>query len=340
MPFNGMLSESINILMENEYNTRTYGHEYENIQTVLEDANSPVTKKYQQKLFQSVIDKKHINFGSIPKSEGNIKNYEGYPNMVETLNILYNLAADQKNSNVLEYVNIVQKALRNIENLSSTYMKGYQTKTEYVELEYNTYVYICVEATSTLLYQFVDYMRRPTDQIMTIVLKNDTLRADLFYFEQLRKFNNVNDKMGIDYRKMLESLCEKGRNNFLGSEMVVGLAAISLVAMSIVPVTRECIYQIYHLREQLSKSLEMQAAFLEMNAACVNSNTAFTAEKKKKILEKQNKTKNKLLKLANTLKVNAVKSKEKGKKDIKESNKMLTINSIQNEVSDSPFEFV
>ena len=340
MSFNGMISESINILMEGEYNPKTYGTEYENIQNVLEDANSPVTKKYQEKLFQSVIDKKHINFGSIPKSEGNIRNYEGYPNMNKILEILYNLAVDQKNSNVLEYVTIVQKAVRNLENLSATYMKGYQTKTEYVELEYNTYVYTCVEATSTLLYQFVDYMRRPTDQIMTIVLKNDTLRADLFYFEQLKKFNNVNDKMGIDYRKMLESLCEKGRNNFLGSEMVVGIAAISLAAMAIVPVTRECIYQIYHLREQLSKSLEMQATFLEMNAACVNSNEAFTAEKKKKILDKQSKMKDKLMKLANTLKVNAVKSKQNSKKEIKETNKMLSINSIQDEVSNSPFEFV
>ena len=340
MGFNGMISESVNILMDENITYKTYGNEYEKISTVLEDANSPITKKYQEKLFQSVINKKHINFGSIPKSEGNIRNYEGYNNMNETLNILYNLAVDQKNKNVLDYVTIVQKAIRNIENLSSTYMKGYQTKTEYVELEYNTFVYTCVEATSTLLYQFVDYMRKPTDQIMTIVLKNDTLRADLFYFEQLKKFNNVNDKMGIDYRKMLESLCEKGRNNFLGSEMVVGIAAISLAAMAIVPVTRECIYQIYHLREQLSKSLEMQASFLEMNAACVNSNEIFTAEKKKKVLDKQLKMKNKLLKLASTLKVNAVKSKENSKKEIKKDNSMLTINSIQDEVSNSPFEFV
>lgn len=85
MSFNGMISESINILMEGEYNPKTYGAEYENIQNVLEDANSPVTKKYQEKLFQSVIDKKHINFGSIPKSEGNIRNYEGYPNMNKIL---------------------------------------------------------------------------------------------------------------------------------------------------------------------------------------------------------------------------------------------------------------
>ncbi len=48
----------------------------------------------------------------------------------------------------------------------------------------------------------------------------------------------------------------------------------------------------------------------------------------------------KLMKLANTLKVNAVKSKQNSKKEIKETNKMLSINSIQDEVSNSPFEFV
>lgn len=338
MGFNPLF-ESVDILVKDR-DSRRYGYEFERVQSILEDANSPITKKYQEKLFQSVIDKGHIDFGDIPKSAGNIKAYKGYTNMVETLTTLNSLAIDQKNNTVIEYTSIVQKAISNIEQLSSTYSKGFISKTDYVILEYNTYVYTCVEATTTLLYTFVDYMKRPDQDTMTITLSNSTLRADLFYIEQLKKFNNVNDKMGIDYRKMLESLCSKGKNNFLGAEMVIGVAAVSVAAMAIVPITRELIYRFYHLRGSLSKSLEMQASFLEMNAACIQSNEVMTAEKKKKVLDKQLKLKNRLMKLSDFLKVKGVKSSQNSARDIKASNKMLTLDNLQADVSSSPIEFI
>lgn len=338
MGFNPLF-ESVDILVKERDKLR-YGYEFERVQSILEDANSPITKKYQEKLFQSVIDKGHINFGDIPKSAGNIKAYKGYPNMIQVLDTLSALAVDQKNNVVLEYTKIVQKAISNIEMLSATYAKGFSSKVDYVILEYNTYVYTCVEATTTLLYTFVDYMKRPDQDTMTIELKNSTLRADLFYIEQLKKFNNVNEKMGIDYRKMLESLCSKGRNNFLGAEMVVGVAAVSVAAMAIVPITRELIYRFYHMRENIASSLEMQAAFLEMNAASVKSNDTLTADKKKLVLEKQKKLKNKLIKLADKIRIKNVKSSQSSSKDLKDSNKLLTLDSLRDDVSNSPFELV
>lgn len=332
--------ESICILNENNDNKQLSGLNMKRIQTVLEDANSPVTKKYQEKLFQSVIDRKHIDFGSIPDSSGNIKDYSGYNNMIQILDIVKKLAIDEKNKEVLNYVDIIQIAINNIISLSSTYSKGFSTHTDYVILEYNTYVYTCVEATSTLLYEFVDYIKRPDKITFEIKLKNTKFRADLFYFDQLRKFNNVNDKMGIEYRKMLENLCQKNKSNFLGADMVVGAAVISVVALAIVPITRELIYKFYHLRGDIAKSLEMQASFLEMNKTCVEANNFLTVDKKKKILEKQNKIRNRLLKLSDFLKVKNAKSVYSSKKDLKESNKMLSIDSLKDDISNSPLELV
>ena len=54
------------------------GKEYYEVKTILEDATSPITASYREKLFQSVIDKGHIDFGSIPLSKGDIKSYSGY----------------------------------------------------------------------------------------------------------------------------------------------------------------------------------------------------------------------------------------------------------------------
>jgi hypothetical protein len=332
-----LISDSIKILVEST-DTKTYGSEYASVKTILEDANSPVTRKYQEKLFQSIIDKKHVDFGDIPKSAGNIKAYSGYNNMMEVLNTIDGLANEQKNKEVMGYVAVVKKAISNIENLSSSYAKGFINKSDYVMLEYNTYVYTCIEATSSLLYEFVEYIKRPDQQVMSIQLKNTKYRANLYYFDQLNKFNNVNAKMGMDYRKLIESLCNKGRNNFLGAEMIVGVAALSMAALAIVPLTRELIYRFYHMRSNLAQSLELQAEFLEMNKTCLEANDSITTEKKKKILEKQNKTRLRLLKLADIIRVKNAKGMNETKKDLDDDNKLLSINNLQDEISNSPFE--
>lgn len=332
-----LISDSIKILVEST-DTKTYGSEYASVKTILEDANSPVTRKYQEKLFQSIIDKKHVDFGDIPKSAGNIKAYSGYNNMMEVLNTIDGLANEQKNKEVMGYVAVVKKAISNIENLSSSYAKGFINKSDYVMLEYNTYVYTCIEATSSLLYEFVEYIKRPDQQVMTIQLKNTKYRANLYYFDQLNKFNSVNAKMGMDYRKLIESLCNKGRNNFLGAEMIVGVAALSMAALAIVPLTRELIYRFYHMRSNLAQSLELQAEFLEMNKTCLEANDSITTEKKKKILEKQNKTRLRLLKLADIIRVKNAKGMNETKKDLDDDNKLLSINNLQDEISNSPFE--
>ena len=207
-------------------------------------------------------------------------------------------------------------------------------------LEYNTYVYTTVEATTTLLYEFVEYVKRPDMVTMEIQLKNNKSRANLFYFEQLKKFNNVIDKMGIEYRKLLENLCKKGRENFIGVDEIIGITAISVVAMAIVPITRELIYQFYRLRGNLSASLEMQAKFLEMNKACLEAQTEMDPKKKKEIIDKQKKLSNFLRRISEKIKVKTSKSIKDTKVELNKQNKMLSIDRLQDEVSLSPLEII
>lgn len=312
----------------------------EYVQTILEDVNSPVTRKYQEKLYESIINKSHIDFGDIPKSNGNIRNYSGYNSMVETLDVIANLAIEEKANNVIEYVDIVKTAIHNIEELSSTYEKGFTTKTKYVAMEYDTYVYLCVEATTALIYSFVDVVKNPSKRVLDMTIKNTKMRADEFYFHQLKTFNAVQKTKGIDYRKMLEEMCKSGKENFLGTAEVVGLTTIMAVAMSIVPLTRECIYQIYSLRGKLSENLDMQAAFLELNKTCIEGNDAITEEKKKKIIDKQSKQVQRMRRLADKLRVKSAKSIVDSQKEIGKDNKDITVDSIRKDISDSPFELI
>lgn len=328
--------ESMLILSENE--TLSY-RESKDLQAVLEDVNSPVTRKLEEKLFQSVLDKKHIDFGSIPKSKGNIKDYEGYSAMESTLNTIKDLATENKAGDVINYVDIVQKAIENISSMSVAYQKGFQFKNEYIAMEYNSYVYFCIEATTALIYSFVEYIKRPDTDTFVMVIKNSKLRADEFYFEQLKKFNMVCDTQGVNYRKMLDSMAVS-KDNFIGTTTAIGIATVIAAAIAIIPLTRAVVYQVYHIRGNISEQLDIQAEFMEMNKSCVEANSALTVQKKKEIVAKQEKLVKRLRKLSDTIRVKSSKSVEVATRETKNENKSLTIDSIKDEVSNSDFEFI
>ena len=314
------------------------GKEYFEIKTILEDAASPITTSYREKLFQSVIDKGHIDFGSIPLSKGDIKSYSGYTNMIDTLDVIISIGTEEK-SNVVGYANTVLEAIKNIEALSSVFQKGFTAKNEYVMLEYNTYVFTCVEATSTLIYEFVDFIKRPDKPTYVITLKDTKFRANTFYFEQLTAFNNVNKNMYTNYRKMLEAMISSGRNNFTGAE-IIGIAAVSIAALAIVPITRALIYHLYNLRSSISSELDLQAAFLEMNKSCIEANDAFTEDKKKKIISKQEGIRKFMLSLSDKIRIKEAKSAKVTGKEIEQDNKAMSVNSIRKDISDSPLSIL
>lgn len=325
-------SWTVGILAESAYPSAT---EESKIISVLEDATSPVRNKYLEKLFDSVIDKNHIDFDNIPMSKGNIVDYVGYTNMIEVLENVIKLASDNKAQSVVNYAETVKEAIRNMRNLSPEYSKGFAMRNEYVMLEYNTFVYTIVQATSTLLYEFVDYVKKPTSQTMDIVIKNTKYRANSFYFDQLSKFNAINHKM--DYAAYLRKIISSGVENFTGVE-AIGLGVVVAVALAIVPVTRELVYQYYNMKSNISDCLAQQAYFLEMNKTVIEANSDFNEKKKTEILMKQERVKNLCVRLSDKLRVTHIKSVNSGKAAIQNDNKLLTIDTIKKEVSDSPLQ--
>lgn len=323
------LREAVQILTESEQSTR---REELEIQAVLEDTKSPVTNKYLEKLYQSVIDKGHIDFGDIPNSKGNIVEYSGYTNMIEVLENVLKLASDSKSQMVITYVNTVKDAITHMRALAPVYRKGFNLQNQYVMMEYNTFVYTIIQAVSTILYEFVDFIKRPDKPTMDITLKNTKYKANTFYIEQLRKFNHINTKM--NYNKYLESMLQNGRENFTGVE-AIGLGVVIAVALSIVPITRELIYRFYNTKSSISDCLAQQAYFLEMNKTVIEANSDFTQKKKDAILIKQEKIKNLCLRLSDKLRVNHIKALNPSKAMLRDDNKLLTLDGIKKEVNDS-----
>lgn len=320
-----LVKESVRILSGCE--KPSIKHERE-IMHCFEDANSPVTSRYLEKLYMSVISKSHIDFDNIPQSAGDIEKYVGYKNMVAVLDNIDGICANMNNKQVQQYTLTVREAINNIRKLAPIYKKGFMAKNEYVMLEYDTFVYTCIQATSTLLYEFVDYMKRPDMTSVTITLKNTKYRANTFYIDQLAKYNAVNKKM--QYAKYLEGMLSNGKDNFVGAYTAIGVTAVIAVALAIIPVMRELIYQFYNIRTNISDALAQQAYFLELNKACVEANSSFSKEKKADILMKQEKAKNMCLRLSDKLRVTHAKSMSAGEAAIRNDSKYLTLDNIKN----------
>ena len=318
------LEDSIKIMTEGV----TSVFDRHEVSAILEDVNSPIRMKYNQKLYDSVINRKHIDFDDIPESKGDITRYSGYKSMIDTLSIISKINEFNK-TNVDDYVKTIQTAISNIQGLRDVYTKGFDEKSEYVMLEYNTMVYACVEATTSILYEFVDFIKKPGFDPYKIELKNTKYRPNLFYIEQLEKYNNVNKNMRSDYRKFLLTMINGEKDNFVGSAFMVGAATIGIIAASIVPITRTLVYKFYNSKRKLSESLMYQAMFLEMHKAEVEANTAFTVDKKKKILEKQEKIRKKLIVMAEKMRVEDVKSSEVARRQLTSDNKALSVANLK-----------
>lgn len=313
---------------------------FHDVHLILEDAESPVTKKTIENLYQSVIDKKHIDFDDIPKSKGNISAYSGYQTMIQVLGELNTLAKnDASYTDIFRYVAIVQKAIQNIQANASSYAVAFTKKNQVIALEYNTFVFTCVEATTSLLYQFADFMKTPSSHELKVSLKNTKYRADLFYVEQLDEFNKI--CASGNYKKYLNSVLAGGQENFVGSSMIVGtVAVVSAIALSIVPVTRRLVYSFQDSRRKLADDLELQAYYLELNKAAVEANAAKTDAEKKKILEKQEKVRLKFLRTAEKLRVKSVRATQMASKAISDDNQTMSVSSTRDQVDDGDFTIV
>ena len=201
-------------------------------------------------------------------------------------------------------------------------------------------VYLCVEATTSLIYQFVDYIKRPEIDTFDIRLRNNKFRGDVFYFDMLDKFNRTMNANQIEYTKMLENAIQSQKSNLIGSDDIIGMVTVAAIGYFIIPFTRRAIYHFENLRGNLSESLATQAYFLEMNKASVNSNTGLDAAKRKKILEKQEKMKKKLIYLSDKLRVKYTKACAETKKNIDKENKLYSIDGLKDQISNSDFSIV
>ena len=322
------LSEtSSNILLAN---AKKYSDK-KKVYSITEEAAVHIDNTMVSKLYDSALDKKHVNFGTIPNSKGNITKFEGYTSMAETISCIKSLNGNK----TFPELEIVEKALDNIRGLAPQFELGFKLRKEFVILTYNTMVMTCVFATSSIISAYVNYVKNPAANTPVIDMSKD--KPDKSAIDNLNSFNTTCARG--DMQRILRSINSNAKESFVGASAIAIPTAIIVGLVAFVPVMRTLIHYFYYTRMQVSDYLKLQAQFLEFNKTAVEANNEFNDTKKKSILKKQQKQADTLMKLSDKLKVESAEASKKANKDIEEENKGYTLGTLlPSEKSEEPEE--
>ena len=328
--------DSINILKESE---NPSGHELNRIVTVLEDADSPLCREFVQLMLESIYDRPSdisTDIRAIHKSCGDVDQFQGIRISEQVCIDMKNMAIKSRNKQIINMCDCILELIGNLRQNRDLYQKGYVTRCNYVVTEYAVLVAFSVEFTSCLIASYVDVS---TGKItLTSIPQNGTARALLHMTEQAKKYNKIFSDPRHNHRNMLESMINRETDKFIGSSTAIGIGVVTAAALSVVPLTRELVYQYYKIKSNLSDCCAQQAYFLELNKSAVENNSTFNAKKRAEILKKQEQTRKALLDLSSKLRVDHIRATSQKEQMLKKDNQMLTLDNIQQEINQAPLE--
>ena len=280
-----------------------------------------------QNLYASVINRKDIDFGDIPDSNGDIEKVKFYKSTVESLDTLEELY--RKNNIDEPSVGEVKRAISNMKKFRPQFTTGFRLKHEFVEITYNSLVMSIVDATSLLISSYVTYIVSANDSYR-LTHEVDKQRGYVS-LENLRKFNIASENGNM--LNALNYMTDEGRKAFAGEDIIIG-GAIIMCLLSIVPLIREIVYHYYASRVKMADYLNMQADFLEMNKLAVEASKKSPAEKKA-VVKKQEAVIKRMRKTADKLTINNVDTNDVAKKELKSDNSLWSLQTIEKQLSNS-----
>ena len=305
-------NEVIDILIENASSFA----ERKEIFALTEAETLKINNEMVAKLFNSALNKRHIDFDDIPNSKGDITKYTGYTSMVSSLSLLKDIVNQSGASKIIE-IEIIEKAISNIVANRDVFEKGFKLNKDFIILQYNTLVAACVAGTSTLIASYIDFVK--TINKVEFKLVNTKLSIGKTCIDSLDQFNK--SVASGDFSKVTNTVIKhRPVNEAAGA--VMGIAAgIIFGVIALVRIIRYLIFYFYNSKQRLSDYLELQATFLQMNKNNLEANgTGLSAEKRNEIIKKQEKLMNNLLKYSDKLKVDAKITETKTESEIKKEN--------------------
>lgn len=156
-----------------------------------DDEQNQLLSALTSKLYDQIVSKvDDIDFGSIPRSRGDITKIENYPQLTECLSILRSIIEQSKEDP--RPVDIVFTAVENLKSRTKTFSKAFAIGVELPVLTYNTVALAVVSSVSFLIASCIEYIKTPGADTFDIALDHVAYNKtkENLLFENLSLFNS------------------------------------------------------------------------------------------------------------------------------------------------------
>lgn len=162
-------------------------------------------------LYEKIVAKvDKIDFGTIPKSRGDITKVDGFDQTVECLDIIRRLTTEYKQST--DIVDVVINALNNVKDRKVTFTRGFNMNANLVTTIYNLMVLSIERSVSFMIATCIQYIKDPESESMKIALNKTAYQQaenDVIY-QQLINFNKMCQTKEMD--TVLDNALKNGGN--------------------------------------------------------------------------------------------------------------------------------
>lgn len=290
-----------------------------------------------------------INFGTIPKSKGNVTKIDGYENLVECINVMASLIKEYGQNT--EQIDVVSTGLDNIQKRTRTWEKAFAMNIEFPMMIYNTMVLSIVSSVSLMITTCIEYIKNGNNTVSIAFDKASYIKnKDHVMFVSLRSFNQICrsgelDKANDDFiRKNISKIREQ--EEYIGygylteedidprateifdkaKSIAAPVATILTIYYGLRYALKACrlvTYYFLHLKQDVADYLVVQANFLQTNAENLERKEKYQGrdDERKKVYAKQMKWVERFRSWANFFMVKDKKAQVDAKKKDEEDSK-------------------
>ena len=337
-----ILDTEFNELIRENVNTDIDANHY--LACLDEAGKDQLIASLTEKLYNKIVEKvPDIDFGSIPKSQGDIRRIENYDSMKECVNIIRDIVKQYGQST--EPLDQIDTAMYNLEQKERLFSRCFIMNVELGVITYNSMVMAITRAISLMIATSIEFIKSPTDETFDMSLDKTMYKktCDTMLYNDIRRFNIACKKGEID--KCLEGLLKNsGARNMAGTTVVAGIfVGISVIGFAIammkvlLPIIQDLVYIFYSSKQSISDYFATMADLLQANQAQIIYRQDINAEKKKKIMKKQSDLANKFRKISNTFAIDMT-TAEKNARDLEQAErKKYNVNTSAELATDALF---
>lgn len=292
--------------------------------TALTEADKAmVGRDLVDKIYVTIAEKyNEVDFGDIPKSQGDITAMPEYKNLKASLDLLVEIQASSKQ--VIPEITTLTTALSNIIALKDSFYMGYVKQNAAVIMLYNTMAMALMCGTSLMISVLVDFVNLGnSDSVQVIINSKYKKGSSYLLINALDQFNaqckdgsirkNIQTMMKAPLQEAfnpLDYLTPSAKNGVLKGATIIAAVVLSF---HIIPMIKELIYLFYYSRMKISEAAAIQAQLVNANIQNLQANGTGTS----KMIRIQKWFADKMISISHAFAFSYEKSEKKAEKEAK-----------------------